>query len=76
VNCFFALVGCIPSGDSAHAPGGVLVVGEQQCHTVLPATTDRLVHHSAILALNLSSYRMDQARENRRAGSKTKDTPD
>jgi len=40
------------------------------------AAIDRLVHHSVILELNLPSYRMEQAKESRRAGSKAKDTPE
>jgi DNA replication protein DnaC len=40
------------------------------------AAIDRLVHHSVILELNMPSYRMEQAKENRRAGNKTKDTPE
>ena len=41
-----------------------------------PAAIDRLVHHSVILELNLPSYRMEQAKENRRAASKAKETPE
>jgi len=40
------------------------------------AAIDRLVHHSVILELNLPSYRMEQAKENRRGGSKAKEPPE
>lgn len=40
------------------------------------AAIDRLVHHSVILELNLSSYRMEQAKESRRTGSRAKEPPE
>ena len=45
-------------------------------HVVASAIIDRLVHHSVILELNLPSYRMEQAKETRRAGSKAKEPPE
>jgi hypothetical protein len=33
------------------------------------AAIDRLVHHSVILELNLSSYRLEQSRKTKEAGS-------
>ena len=39
---------------------------------VTAAAIDRLVHHSVILELNLTSYRMDQAKSRRNAAERTK----
>jgi DNA replication protein DnaC len=35
------------------------------------AAIDRLVHHSIILELNVSSYRLEKAKRNDRASNKT-----
>ena len=36
------------------------------------AAIDRLVHHSVILELNVSSYRLEQAKQSKRRGPKTR----